>query len=124
MGSRTSVTTDASGRRVVAKVATTADQAARLENEAAMLEAGRHPGVVDLVGIEGHGVGSILLTANVEGATLAAVGRLPLEEATGLIAALASTLGDLHDLGLVHGAVCPEHVVIGPTGGPILCSLG
>ncbi|MDQ6726553.1 MAG: hypothetical protein M3066_10370 [Actinomycetota bacterium] len=124
MERRTSITTDASGRRVVAKVATTAEEAARLENEAALLEAGRHPGVVELVGIEGHGVGSVLLTAHVEGATLAAAGRLPLEEATGLIAALASTLGDLHDLGLVHGAVAPEHVVIGPTGGPVLCSLG
>jgi hypothetical protein len=121
---RTSVTTDAEGRRVVAKVASTPEEAARLENEAALLEAARHPGVVALVGLEGHGVGSVMLTAHVDGATLGAVGRLPLEEAAGVLAALASTLADLHDLGLVHGAMCPEHVLIGPTGGPVLCSLG
>ena len=124
MGDRTSVTTDAAGRRVMAKVAGSADEAALLENEAALLEAGRHPGVAELVGVDGHGVGSVLLTAHVEGATLAHVGRLPAEECAGLLAALATTLADLHDLGLVHGAVCPEHVVIGPDGRPVLCSLG
>src|ERR687894_35198 len=108
MRERTSVTTDASGRRVMAKVAGTAEEAARLEREARNLEAARHPGVVDLVGVEGHGIGAILLTAHVDGPTLARVGRLPLEEGAGLLAALATTLADLHDLGLVHGAVRPE----------------
>lgn len=124
MADRTTTTTDAAGRRVVAKVAGTAGEAALLENEAALLEAGRHPGVVELVGVDGHGVGSVLLTSHVEGATLAHVGRLPVEEGAGLLAALATTLADLHDLGLVHGAVCPEHVLVGPDGRPVLCSLG
>ena len=120
---RTSVTTDATGRRVLAKVARNAEEAALLEREAAQLEAARHPGVVELVGVDGHGVGSVLLTAHVEGPTAAHVGPLPLEEAAGLVAALASTLADLHDLGLVHGAVAAEHVVIGPGGRAVLCSL-
>lgn len=124
MGDRTTVTTDATGRRVLAKMAGNADEAALLDNEAAMLEAARHPGVAELVGVDGHGVGSVLLTAHVEGTTLATVGRLPVEEGAGLLAALATTLADLHDLGLVHGSVCPEHVVIGPDGRPVLCSLG
>jgi hypothetical protein len=105
----------------MAKVAGTADEAVRLEREAALLEAARHPGVVELVGVDGHGVGAILLTAHVDGSTLARVGRLPLEESAGLLAALASTLADLHDLGLVHGAVCPDHVIVGPGGRPVLC---
>ena len=109
---------------MVAKVANTAEEAGRLEREAGNLAAARHPGVVELVGVDGHGIGSILLTAHVDGPTLAGVGRLPLEEGAGLLAALATTVGDLHDLGLVHGAVRPEHVVIGPGGRPVLCSLG
>lgn len=123
------MTTDASGRRVMAKVAGDPEQAARLRNEATLLEAGRHPGVAELVGVEGHGVGSVLLTAHVDGPNISEmgaslVGSLPLEEAAGLIAALATIVADLHDLGLVHGALCPDHVVIGPEGRPVLCSLG
>ena len=121
---RTSVTTDAEGRRVMAKTAGTAEEAARLECEARNLEAARHPGVVEVVGVDGHGIGAILLTAHVDGPTLASVGRLPLEEAAGLLAALATTLADLHDLDLVHGAVRPEHVIVGPGGRPVLCSFG
>ena len=123
MAERTSMTTDATGRRVMAKVGASAEEAARLEREADLLDAARHPGVVDLVGVDGTGVGSLLLTAHVEGPTLAAVGPLPLEEAAGLLAALASTLADLHEIGLVHGAVCPEHVIVGPGGRPVLCGL-
>lgn len=118
------MTTDATGRRVIAKVAGTAAEAARLEREASNLDGARHPGVVELIGVDGHGIGSILLTAHVDGPTLATVGRLPLEEAAGLLAALATTLADLHELGLVHGAVRAEHVVIGPGGRPVLCSFG
>jgi hypothetical protein len=124
MRERTSMTTDATGRRVMAKVGASAEEAARLGREADLLEAARHPGVVELVGVDGSGVGSMLLTAHVEGPTLAAVGPLPLEEAAGLLAAMASTLADLHELGLVHGAVCPEHVIVGPGGRPVLCALG
>jgi len=123
MVERTSVTTDAAGRRVAAKVAGNAEEAVRLEHEAELLEAARHPGVIELVGVDGHGVGAILLTAHVDGPTLAQVGRLPLEESAGLLAALATTLADLHDLGLVHGAVSPEHVIVGPGGRPVLCGL-
>lgn len=123
MGERTSLTTDAAGRRVMAKLGANAEEAARLAREAELLEAARHPGVVELVGVDGSGVGSLLLTAHVEGPTLAAVGPLPLEEAAGVLAALASTLADLHGLGLVHGAVCPEHVIVGPGGRPVLCGL-
>ena len=59
-------------------------------------------------GVDGSGVGAMLLTAHVEGPALAAVGPLPVEETAGLLAALASTLADLHEPGLVHGAVRPS----------------
>ena len=52
------------------------------------------------------------------------MGLLPVEEGAGLLAALATTVADLHELGLVHGAIAPEHVIIGAGGQPVLCSLG
>lgn len=124
MRERVSVTTDATGRRVAAKTAGTAEEGTRLAREAELLDAGRHPGVVELVGVDGHGVGAVLLTAHVDGPTLAQVGLLPLEESAGLVAALATTLADLHALGLVHGAVTPDHVIVGPGGRPVLCGMG
>ena len=123
MAEHTSITTDAAGRRVMAKSAGTAQEVLRLEREADLLEAARHPGVVELIGLDGHGVGSILLTTHVDGPTLAQSGRLPLEESAGLLAALAATVADLHDLGLVHGAISPDHVIVGSAGRPVLCGL-
>lgn len=124
MRERVSVTTDAAGRRVAAKTAGNAEEGARLAREADLLDAGRHPGVVELVGVDGHGVGAVLLTAHVDGPTLAQVGLLPLEEGAGLLAALATTLADLHALGLVHGGVTADHVIIGTGGRPVLCGMG
>jgi hypothetical protein len=121
---RTSVTTDATGRRVLAKVAANAEESARLAREAASLDAARHPGVAELVGVDGHGVGAVLLTVHVDGPALSSVGLLPLEEGAGVLAAVASTLADLHGMGLVHGAVCADHVILGPGGRPVLCGLG
>jgi len=41
----------------------------------------------------------------------------------GVAAAVASTLADLHDIGIVHGRLDASHVLIGPDGRPRLCSL-
>ncbi len=89
--------------------------------EAELLAAARHPGVVELVGVEGSAERPILVTAPVDGPSLAAFGPLAAEEAAGLLAALASTLADLHDLGIVHGAVDADHVLVGSDGRPVLC---
>jgi len=107
----------------MAKTASSAQEAVKLEREAELLEAARHPGVVELIGADGHGIGSILLTTHVDGPTLAQSGRLPLEESAGILAALAATVADLHELGLVHGAISPDHVIVGPVGRPVLCGL-
>ena len=50
MSERTSMTTDAAGRRVMAKVSGNGEEAAQLAREADVLDAARHPGVVELVG--------------------------------------------------------------------------
>ncbi len=97
---------------------------ARIAREAELLTAARHPGVVELVGIEGDPLDPVLVTQRVEGQTLASAGPLSRAEAAGITAALASTLANVHQQGVVHGAVTPEHVIIGPGGRPVLCGFG
>src|SRR5205823_14171913 len=41
-----------------------------------------------------------------------------------LVAHVATTLADLHELGVSHGAVEPSHILLHPDGRPVLCSLG
>ena len=80
--------------------------------------------MVELVGVEGTTDRPVLVTVLVEGPTLAAPLALTVAEVAGLAGALAATLGDLHDLGIVHGAVVPEHVIVSPDGRPVLCGFG
>ena len=44
-----------------------------------------------------------------------------LDQAGMTVAKLASTVADLHQLGLVHGRIDPSHVLLGPAGRPVLC---
>lgn len=112
------------GRKVVAKQAGTFDEAARLRREAELLELARHPGVVEVLGVDGDPARPVLLTAHIQGPTLAAAGALAVEEAAGVLAALATTLADLHGLGVVHGSVGGDHVVLDGDGAPVLCGFG
>jgi hypothetical protein len=41
-----------------------------------------------------------------------------------LVAALATALADLHELGIVHGHVDASHVLVGVAGRPVLCGFG
>jgi hypothetical protein len=66
----------------------------------------------------------VLQTGEIDGLSLAEHGPLELEEVAGVAAAVASTLADLHGMGLVHGAVSPGHVVLDRDGRPVLCGLG
>ncbi|MEY2567135.1 MAG: eukaryotic-like serine/threonine-protein kinase [Actinomycetota bacterium] len=96
---------------------------AQLQAEAAVLDAMRHPGVVELVGVDtSEGLGE-LSTVWVEGPTMDRPGPMGPEEVAGVAAALAATLADLHAAGLVHGAVEPSHVILSPDG-PVLCGFG
>lgn len=92
-----------------------------VHRQAELLAAARHPGVVELVGVEGSPDRPLLVTAPVEGDTLATLGPLAPEEVAGVVAALASTLADLHDLGIVHGSVDADHVIVAADGRPLLC---
>lgn len=94
------------------KRAETAADAARLEHEARVLAVARHPGVVELVG---H-AGTTLRLRLVDGV---APGDL-----TSHAVVVATTLADLHDLGVAHGAIGADHVIFDRSGAPVLCSFG
>ena len=106
---------------VLRKRATGADSGRRLTREGALLDAARHPGVVQVVRRSGVGASTELDLAWAGPRSLASQPRLPISEVAGLATALATTVADLHDLGIVHGRVVPEHVLVGADGRPVLC---
>ncbi len=106
------------------KVASGPGGAEGIRLQAELLTAARHPGVIEVVGVEGSAERPVLVTVLVDGPTLATPLPLAVEEVAGLAGSLATTLADLHQLGLVHGAVRPEHVLIASDGRPILCGFG
>lgn len=91
----------------------------RLRAEAAVLGALAHPGVVELVGFTADNGVAELRTVRVDGHSLGASSLSP-KDIAGLAAAVATTLADLHDAGVVHGALEADHVLMAPTG-PVLC---
>ena len=120
---RVETLTDESGRRVVEKRADSAADVPRLRREADFLQVATHPGLVELVQFE-DGPEPRLRTGFLGGRSLDAAGRLEVEEIAGVVAALASTVADLHGMGLVHGAVASQHVLLDEDGRPVLCSPG
>jgi hypothetical protein len=107
-------------RATIRKVSTTAAESERLDREAAVLAAARHPGVVQLRAA----APAMLEIRAVTGWCLSDIGGLRPAEVAGIGCAIATILGDLHDLGIVHGAVESSHVLIGSDDRPVLCSLG
>ena len=105
---------------VAVKLARDPEEAERLDREAAALTAFRHPGLVRLVG---HVPGSELITARVGERDAARSPAADLGQALARTAALAALVADLHDRGLVHGAISADHVLLTPDGRPVLCSL-
>jgi hypothetical protein len=110
------------GDREVVKRAESATEAARLRREADLLDVATHPGLVEPLGFD-DGPRPVLRTAYV-GAALSDIDALEVEEVAGVAAAVATTLADLHGIGLVHGAVSPSHVLLDDDGRPVLCGLG
>ncbi|MGH9186166.1 MAG: hypothetical protein ACRD0U_10195 [Acidimicrobiales bacterium] len=108
------------GQPVAVKHARDRGRAHRLEREAALLQQVRHPGVVELVRWHRDGDRAALVT-RFAGRSVAASGPFSADVVAGLIGALASTVADLHELGLVHGRIDPCHVLVGSSGAPVLC---
>lgn len=97
--------------------------AARLRVEAAALRAAAHPGVVALAGEPTTDAdGTVRLRTRFAGSTtLATIGPVEPARAAALVAAVAATVADLHDLGIVHGRLTADHVIVAADGRPVLC---
>lgn len=124
MSERVTTDLDDDGRAVARKRSRSTADAVRLANEADMLDRARHPGVVELLRVTTDDDGMIeIVTAFAGPHSLDTCGPLPLAQAAALVAALAETVADLHQIGLVHGRIEPSHVVLGAGGQPLLCGL-
>ena len=95
------------------KRAKTPAERERLGHEALVLAAAAHPGVVHLLGFEGGDLIRLRLVT----------GTSPTDTST-IAGDLATTVADLHEIGIVHGSIGAEHVLVDRSGLPILCSFG
>jgi hypothetical protein len=102
------------------KRAETGEEAARLDHEARVLEVARHPGVVEFLGRDGE----TLRLRLVNGRPLSGLVLPRDDELVRIARATATTLADLHDIGVVHRALSADHLMIDSDGQPILCSFG
>ena len=96
---------------------------AALRHEADVLAVASHPGVVELREFSANGDTATLATTRVAGTTLAILNP-PHAEAVRILAAIAQTIADLHSMGIVHGGLGPDHVIVTDDGRPVLCGLG
>lgn len=124
MSSGTGLAMGSDGRLVVVKRAAPGPPSQRLRREAGMLRRAVHPGVVELVDDGTDGDGASISTAFVGGGTLAdfAAGA-DLRLVVRALAAVATTLADLHDRGITHGRVTSDHILMADDGYAVLCGL-
>ncbi len=101
------------------KRAETPEEADRLRQEARVLQVARHPGAVQLLGVNGD----TLRLALVDGERVCDRAPGP-DETARIAAAAATTLADLHEIGVVHGAISGEHILVDRSGQAVLCSFG
>ena len=128
MSMQVTVALDAEGP-IAVKTATDAADVARLRLEAERLERAAHPGLVQIVGsapgiaVDGapdNDEQSAELRTRFAGDPISRwTGSVA--SVAGLGAAVAATLADLHDIGVVHGRIDPSHVLVGDDGRPRLC---
>ena len=97
---------------IVVKHARSEEERAQLAAEAAVLRSLAHPGVVRLVDVDGGDPPDGLLLRRIPGGDLSQLGAQPPEVVAGLGAAIATTVADLHDLGVHHGALEASHVLL------------
>jgi len=103
----------------VVKVALDDTGVESLQREMRRLDQARHPGVVELLNAsEGR------LELRWAGSHTLETTRPPVPVAAGLLAAVATTVADLHAMGVVHGRIEPSHVVVDGVGRPVLCGFG
>ena len=112
------------GAGTVRKAADTPSERRRLGREASVLRAGAHPGIVQLLEVQGSGDPEALVLRRVDGSPLSERRDLSPAELAALGAAVATTVADLHDVGFVHLSLNPSHVLIDESNRPVLCGFG
>jgi hypothetical protein len=110
------------GRRVVVKSARGRHRAA-LRREAQALAHVAGPGVVDLLAVHEADDLTALVLGDAGPRTLADTGQLGSEALLCALAHTCEVVVRLHQQGWSHGALGPEHVIVGPRGRVQLCSL-
>ena len=109
------------GRPLARKSALDRPRALVLEAEALRQAAG--PGVVELVRTEGPPAEpEVLVLEAIPGPHLAHR-DLSVADVARVVASVAATVGRLHQAGVVHGGIAPEHVLAADTR-PVLCGFG
>jgi hypothetical protein len=94
-------------------------EGARLQREADLLQRARHPGVEELQAVSADGESVEVVTSWVAGIPPGQAVR-SVDHAAGVIAVLATTVADLHEIGVAHGGISDERVIVGRDGRPIL----
>jgi hypothetical protein len=112
-----------SGAPVLVKSAADPAGRARLAAEADVLGRLAGLGVVRPIGFHDEGDAAHLHLAWVGPHSLATVTGLPPEGCAAVAAGVAETLAALHERGVVHGAVRPDHVLLAADGRPVLTGL-
>ena len=101
------------------------DSAEALRREGERLERASHPGVVQVLSSTPTTDGWELRLAHAgRPLSVARTDAFTVAQTAGLAAAVASTLADLHQLGVVHGRIDASHVLVGDHGRPVLCGFG
>jgi len=100
-------------RPIVRKVALTDVGRERLGRERERLLRARHPGVVELLdGGDDH------LDLDWAGQDTLEGRLVPVAQGAGIMALVATTVADLHEMGIIHGRIEPSHVIVGADGRP------
>jgi hypothetical protein len=94
-----------------------------LRREGERLRHATHPGVVSIIRSAPAADGWELVLSY-GGRSLATLERPSVAEAATIVAGLASTMADLHEIGITHGRIEPSHVLVSDSGCPRLCGLG
>lgn len=111
-----------SAQLVVVKRATEPAQRSALRREAHALGSLRHPGVVDVVDYTTAVDHDELTTGHAGSVTLADFRPANMGSIAGVLAGVAGVLADLHAAGHSHQRLAPDHVIIGASRHPTLCS--
>lgn len=114
------VTTDADGAPIVSKLGRTPEAKARLRREAWILGSLRHPGVVEMVELREVDDDVRLDLVLAGSRTLKeAAPQLPSRIAS-MMAAVSTTLADVHTQGIGHRRLTAEHIVLDRNGQPVI----